>query len=180
MRRRTALSALLAVSLTALSASAALRSYGVSQVRFHADGPAGMDIDGKSDELSVSEKDGVVKVRARLTNLKTGISLRDKHLRGYLNTDKYPVATLSVPRTALKVPAAGGKVESTATGDFTLHGQTRKVPFKYKASAKNTSYRVQGSIKIDIRDFGVEVPCYLGVCVKPEVDVRVRFHLLDS
>jgi hypothetical protein len=40
-------------------------------------------------------------------------------------------------------------------------------------------YRVQSSIRIDLRDFGVEVPSYLGVRVDPDVAIRVDFSLRD-
>ena len=167
-RRPLILALLLAVATVAIPAYAALVSYGVAHVRFKIAGPAGMTINGKSEDLTVNEKDGVLMVEVPLTDLKTGIGLRDKHLRGYLNTKKYPKATLHVTRSALKVPANKESLEGKAQGRFTLHGKTREVPFTYKASNKNNQYRVQGRTKIDIRDFDIDVPCYLGVCTKPE------------
>ena len=69
--------------------------------------------------------------------------------------------------------------ETKAKGRLTLHGKTREIPFSYRANNRDNQYRVQGRTKIDIRDFGIDVPCYLGVCTKPDVEIDVRFHLRD-
>jgi polyisoprenoid-binding protein YceI len=178
-RRPLIIALLLSVATIAIPAYAALRSYGGAHVRFKVGGPAGMTIEGKADELTASEKDNVLTVVVPLSHLKTGMALRDKHLRGYLNTKKYPNATLAIARSALQMPADKKSINGKATGRLTLHGKTREVPFTYKASNRNNQYRVQGKTKLDIREFGIEVPCYLGVCTKPEVDVDVRFFLRE-
>lgn len=178
-RRPLSIALLLGIATIALPAFAAFRSYGLAHVRFQVAGPAGMTIIGKSEDLTAIEKDGVLTVDAPLTNLKTGIGLRDDHLRGYLNTKKFPVATLQVARSALQLPAEKKSLEGKAKGRFTLHGKTREVPFTYKASNRSGNYRVQGQTKIDIRDFDIDVPCYLGVCTKPDVEIDVRFFLRE-
>jgi polyisoprenoid-binding protein YceI len=164
----------------ALAASADLASIGGADVQFRAIGPAGMKIDGTSEKLSASEADGKLKIVAPLTNLKTGIGLRDKHLRGYLKTDKHPEATLVVERSKLKVPGDNQTVTGKARGDFTLNGVTKPIDFRYQAKRTGSDYHVQGLAKIDIRDFKVEVPCYLRVCVEPEVSISVKFKLRDK
>ncbi len=178
-RRPLLVALLLALAAIAVPAYAALQSYGLSRVRFKVAGPAGMIIKGKSDQLTASEKDGVLMIDVGLTNIETGIEVRDKHLRGYLNTKKYPKATLQVARSALQVPTDKKSLEAKATGRLTLHGKTREVPFTYRASKSSTAFRVQGRTKIDIRDFDIGVPCYLGVCTKPDVEIDVRFRLRE-
>ena len=178
-RRSLAIALLLTLTAIAIPAYAALRSYGVSQVRFKVAGPVGMTIKGKSDELTTSETEGVLVIEVPLGGLKTGIELRDKHLRGYLNTKTYPTATLRVARSALQLPANKKSTEAKAKGRLTLHGKTREIPFSYQASNRDDQYRVQGRTKIDIRDFDIDVPCYLGVCTKPDVEIDVRFYLRD-
>jgi len=164
----------------ALAASADLASIGAADVQFHVVGPAGMKIDGTSEKLSASETDGKLTISAPLTNLKTGIGLRDKHLRGYLKTDKHPQATLVVERSKLKQPGDNQIVQGRARGDFTLNGVTKAVNFDYKAKRTGSDYHVKGRTQIDIRDFKVEVPCYLGVCVEPQVTINVIFKLRDK
>lgn len=183
MTRRSklvSLAALAALTTVALVASATLKSIGTAQVGFLAIGPAGLKINGHSRDLSASEKDGKLTVVAPLTHLKTGISLRDRHLRGYLETDKHPNATLTVQRSKLKIPADHNVAHGSAVGRFTMHGVTKPVTFRYLAKRTGSDYHVQGLTHIDIRDFGVEVPCYLGVCVHPDVKIKVKFKLRET
>ena len=171
---------MMAVLGSAYSAWAGLSTVGGSDVQFLALGPAGMKINGNSSELAADEKDGKLTLTAPLTNLKTGIGLRDKHLRGYLHTDSHPKATLIVDRSKLKAPAEGQTSEGTATGDFTLNGVTKPLKFKYKAKRTGSDYHVQGMSEVNIKNYGIEQPCYLGVCVDPTVKLKVAFKLRDK
>jgi len=58
-----------------------------------------------------------------------------------------------------------------------MHGVTRPVRFRYRALRTGSDYHVQGLTQVDIRDFNVKVPCYLGVCVHPTV--KVKFELRE-
>lgn len=178
---RRMLTAATLVGLTvALTAQAAFKLAGDTDVRFQAVGPAGLSIDGEGTTLSVSETDGKLKVAAPLKGLKTGIELRDNHLKKTLNVEKHPEATLVVDRSALKLPDDNASVESTATGQFTLNGQTQSVPFTYRAKRTGSDYHVQGRTEINIEKFKIEQPCYLGVCVDPNVKIKVKFKLRDN
>jgi polyisoprenoid-binding protein YceI len=181
MTRRSIL-VLLGASVLSFSlvASAKLEGVGTPEVRALANGPGGMKIQCDSKDLKAEEKDGKIVLTAALTNIKTGIGLRDKHLRGYLKTDQHPNATLEVDKSKLKLPDDKKTTRGSATGQFTLHGVTKPVKFTYKAKRTGSDYHVQGLSEIDIRDFKIEVPCYLGVCVKPEVKLKVKFKLRDK
>jgi polyisoprenoid-binding protein YceI len=168
-----------AMATFSLLASADIKSNGPASVKFLAVGPAGLAINGTSSDLTASEKDGTLTIKAKLTNLKTGIGLRDKHLKGYLETEKYPEATLTVQRSALTVPGHNQTAERKSSGKLTLHGVTKPLKFDYQAKRSSSDYLVQGRTQIDIRDFGIEVPCYLGVCVKPDVKISVKFKLRE-
>jgi len=179
-RSRLILTSLIATSGFALSASAALESIGNSEVQFMALGPAGMKINGTSSQLSATEKDGKLVFTAPLTNLKTGIGLRDKHLKGYLHVDSHPSAKLSVDRSKLKLPADGQSVDSGATGDFTLNGVTKPAKFRYSAKRAGSDYLVSATTEVNIKDYNIEQPCYLGVCVDPNIKLKTTFKLRDK
>lgn len=180
MRKLPWLAATLFATAVPALAFAAFTRTGTPAVAFHATGPAGLKIDGKTAELEVSDSDGKVKISVPLANLDTGISLRNRHMREkYLEVGKYPRAELVVERSALKLPADGTEATGTATGQMTIHGQTKPVPFKYSARLSGGTYAVNGSAHINIKEFGIEVPSYLGVTVKPDVDIDVRFDAVD-
>lgn len=162
------------------AAHAALASIGESSVQFRASGPGGLKIDGEGSGLSAKEMGSQLVLVAPLTNLETGISLRDKHLRDAINADKHPEAKLAVERSALKFPANDQSLQGSAQGKFTLNGVTRSLSFDYKASRTGSDYHVQGLATVDITQFNLEQPCYLGVCVDKKVKLKVKFKLREQ
>jgi polyisoprenoid-binding protein YceI len=162
-------------------AGAMFRSRAPAQVSFVAIGPAGLRIEGKSDQLQLTDRPDAFVVTVPLAKLETGISLRDHHMHEkYLETPKYPNAQLAVARNAIQVPADGHEVEGTVPATLALHGRTKTVSVHYRASRQAKSYNVRGDLKVDFRDFGIEIPSYLGATVKPPVDVNVAFVLDET
>lgn len=154
---------------------------GTPSVVFTAAGPAGMKIEGKTGELDVTESNSSVKVSVKLAGLDTGIALRNKHMREkYLETDKFPTADLVVDRASLQSPQDGSDAAASAQAQITIHGQTKPVTIRYQAHRTGKAYDVQGTTHVNMNDFGISVPSYLGVTVKPDVDIAVRFSMLDS
>jgi polyisoprenoid-binding protein YceI len=159
-------------------AQSQLKSQGQTSVKFTASGPAGLSIEGTTSELMLSEADGQVRVTVPLGKLTTGISLRDKHMREkYLETPKYPTAELTTPSSAIKRPATGG--QSQASGQMTIHGVTKPVTIKYTARPEGKAYVVDGTTHVRLGDFGITVPSYLGVTVKPDIDIQVHFSAIE-
>lgn len=175
---RRVLGSALAVPL--LVTSLALASFvgtGSSEVAFRAKGPAGLTINGASHQLTTRTKDGKLLLVAPLAPLKTGIGLRDHHLRKYLETAKYPEARLEVALSSLKLPEDGKTSQGAFSGKLKLHGVEKPLAVKYRLQRSGSRYEAQGLARLDIRDFEIEVPCYLGVCVDPEVNLKVKFSM---
>ncbi len=185
-RRKRLCVAAVSLSLLSLSAAAghaALSSPTDSHVSFQVSGPAGLKIEGSTGELQVADDGGNVTITVPLGNLTTGISLRDKHLKDYLEASKYPTTTLTVARSALKVPSSAGggdRVEADAPGTLTLHGQTKPVSVHYDSKWDGSAFATHGKIHLVMTDFGIVVPSYLGVTVKPDVDVNATFKVTGS
>jgi len=174
------LSLLLLAALPA-AATAALKARQPSQVTFIAQGPAGLRIEGKSTDLQVTDRPDALVVTVPLAKLETGISVRDHHMQEkYLESQKYPNAQLAVSRTAIKFPTDGQTTEGTVPATLALHGQSKTVPVHYRATRQGRSYNVKGDLKVDFREFGIEIPNYLGATVKPPVDVNVAFVLDET
>jgi polyisoprenoid-binding protein YceI len=160
---------------------AALSSVTDSRVTFEAAGPAGMKIEGTTPELGVTDDGGNVVVTVPLANLSTGIGLRDHHMREkYLEVQKYPVATLTIARSVLKIPRSGEQAVADVPGTVQIHGQTRPVSVHYEAKGDGTAVEARGAFRINMNDFGITVPVYLGVTVKPDIDVSATFHVAGS
>ena len=95
-------------------------------------------------------------------------------------SQKYPNAQLAVARNAIKFPAEGQSSEGTVPATLALHGKSKTVPVHYTATRKGKAYDVKGDLKVDFREFGIEIPNYLGATVKPPVDVNVAFTLDET
>ena len=96
-----------------------------------------------------------------------------------ISTPQTPGGDAAIERSKLKMPADHQVAQASATGSFRLHGVTKRLEFKYRAKRMGSDYLVQGLTEVDIRDFGIEVPCYLGVCVHPKVKIKVKFKLRE-
>ena len=98
----------------------------------------------------------------------------------YLEVQKYPSATLTIARSALKFPRSRSRRRRTSRRTVQIHGQTRPTTVHYDAKGDGSSYSAHGTFHVNMNDFGIEVPSYLGVTVKPDVDVSAAFHVAGS
>lgn len=180
MRKVSFVQGVVAALAISFAASAQLVDAGDVDVGFLATGPGGLHIRGSGDGLSAREEKGNVLIRVPVTNLKTGIALRDQHLRKYIDAKRHSHATLEISRSKLKFPADDKKSTGRATGTFTLHGVSRQLEFDYTAARTGSDYHVQALATIDITDYQIEQPCYLGLCVDTKVKLKVKFKLREK
>ncbi len=182
MKPRSALwlSSAACVLLVSGLAAASYQQLGSKSASFHSSGPGGLAIDGKTQDVTVLEKDGKLTVSVKLTHLSTGIELRDSHMRDkYLEVGKYPDARFVVDVAALPKPN-GGKVEGDANGQLTVHGVTNPAKAHFVLQGPEGDVAVTGHINLKLPDYKIEVPSYFGVTVKPDVSVAVSFHVADK
>jgi polyisoprenoid-binding protein YceI len=162
--------------LVALPAMGAVERVGDASAKFSGTGPAGFKLEGKTNELSVKDDGQKVTFVVPLATLKTGIDLRDRHMREkYLQTDKYPHAVLVVPWSNIRLPDNGQSVTQTVTGQMTLHGKTKDVPVTYTVRKNGDVHQTTGKVPLNIKEFGIDIPSYLGVTVKPDIETEVAF-----
>lgn len=144
----------------------------------------GGSFDAKSSALTgsltgapqASTLDGSLTVDLR--TIDTGISLRNDHLREkYLEVDKgagYDKAVLTA--VALKgVNADTPEGKGTFTGSLTLHGVTKTVSGPVEIRKAGSGLRVKAAFPVNLPDYNIAEPRYLGVGVKNNVQVEVTF-----
>ena len=90
------------------------------------------------------------------------------------------IATLSVARSALKLPTGADKVEADATSTVNIHGKAKAITVHYEVKRDGAALATRGTFHINITDFGINVPSYLGVTVKPDVEVGANFRANGS
>lgn len=168
------------VALSAgILAHAAISRTGGATTSFRASGPAGMNIDGSTGEMSVADDGTTVTVTVPLGNLSTGIALRDKHMKDALEVASYPTAQITVARSALSIPDADGETSGDARGTMRLHGRANGMGFHYVAKRDGDVIEVRASGRLGMSDYGIQPPSYLGVTVKNDVSISTRFSVKD-
>ena len=171
----------LAFIVLPIAAEGHLTNASNARVGFNAVGPAGMQIVGSSDDLTVQEDAKGISVKVPLSKITTGIALRDRHMHEkYLEVGKFPNAELVVARSAVHEPAAGASADGSANGNMTIHGKSRSISFRYTAKRDGNVLHVSGSAPLNMNDFGIETPSYMGVHVKPDVELFFRFDVTDN
>ena len=169
---------LTAVLLVGGLVHAAITSPSGTSVLVSLQGTAGLRIEGTTHELTISEREDELVFDVPLSGVDTGIGLRNRHLRGYLDVAHFPRAELRVARSAVVFPAAGKGTESDTPGTLTIRGVSRPCTVHYRVEQWSAGdYRIRGTTRIDMRDFGIEPPSYLGVHVEPAVAVQVDFSV---
>ena len=136
------------------------------------------------------------KVKVPINNIKTGIDLRDEHMRSdmWLNAGKFPYAEFQL--TGLKNPSSkklidGQKVNATLVGKFSVHGTTKdiEVPatLTYFKESERTKAKAPGNLlvanaefKIKLSDYGVKIPSMVVGKVDEEVKITTNFVSSDA
>jgi hypothetical protein len=168
----------IAAILVPVAVGASLRGRGTPAVQFRATGNRGLKVTGRSPTLWVSDNGHVISVMVPLASLRTGVGLRDTHMRNkFLQTAQYPDIRLDVPWAVVRRPPPGGTVTAEASGLLHLHGRTRPLPFRYTARDEGTVTTVVGTFRLDIRDYGIQQPHFLGIRLTPLVDAEARFQV---
>jgi polyisoprenoid-binding protein YceI len=121
---------------------------------------------GRTDNVTASMTiDGTrvkdVTVTTDLRDLTSDNSFRDGRIKSEgLESDDFPEAkfVLSEPITLSAVPAAGDTIKTEATGDFTLHGVTKKVTIPLEGRWDGKQVQVVGNLPIVFSDYGITAP----------------------
>lgn len=142
--------------------------------------PVLISIEGKSGEpckgqivANGEDLSGTV-ITMGLDKLDTGIPLRNKHLKeNYLQTVKFPEAKL----TNLKVNDYNKQVQGKAsdrskfTADLEMHGVKKPISGTYEVKNGND---FRGTFQIEIVDFGIARPDFMGVRVVDKVTLDFK------
>lgn len=117
---------------------------------------------GESDKLHglIDLEKNLIDFYIDLNTLKTGIGLRDRHMRdNYLETDKYPFAEFS---GKLEEKVSLGRNQSKkvkAIGIFKIHGHEKTMEIDGTLTAVNTSEIVlEATFKVKLGDFDIAIP----------------------
>ncbi|HEY7750858.1 MAG TPA: YceI family protein [Ignavibacteriaceae bacterium] len=123
------------------------------------------------------------KVSIQTGSIRTGIDLRDEHLRSsnWLDADSYPEITFIIKSVSDIKQIEDNKLQAKVTGDFTAHGVTKEVKSnvtiayldeneKTRAIAPGDFLGVEAKFYIKLSDYNVSNVA-LGVRVSEDIEV---------
>lgn len=154
------------------------------KVEFQAVGrPAAIKINGQSPgpqgELK-TRMDGTDQIldgeiQLDLEKLDTGIGMRDRHMKEkYLETGKFKNAVLKLKsaRIPVKILNEGGDAQVKAL--LSLHGVEKPVDLEMKFTKAGSEITNKSSFKIQLTDYGIEIPKFSGITVANDVQVEIE------
>lgn len=126
------------------------------------------------------------KVTVSVASIKTGIDLRDEHMRdaGWLDAAKYPEITFEIKKVSDVKVVADNKVSAKVTGNYTMRGVTKEVTadatLTYLDESETTKSRapgdllgVQAKFNVKLSDYGVNNKV-VGQKVSENIEVSVN------
>ena len=165
---------------------------GRNQATFYSETPL-EDITGMSSDVwgSVSfdsediENTLEGEISISTASLKTGIELRDKHIRSedWLDAEKFPTISFKIVNIKNVEKIKGNKIKALVTGEFTVRGVTKEgnaeVTLVYLEESEMTKMKMPGDLlsirakfNIKLSDYGVQHMA-LGKKVSDEIEINV-------
>lgn len=147
--------------------------------------PAMLKIHGESPgpQGNLTLKDAKVSgsVKVDLQSLKTGIDLRDDHMKKkYLQVETFPVAELVLQELSLpmKIGEINKKVtDQKFTATLKLHGVSKPVDGTYDVEPLGKTLKVHAAFGLKLSDFNIDIPSYAGLKVADSVDIETSFEV---
>lgn len=179
--------ALLLAAQTSLAAIELKTSKTAGLIEFEATGrPSMIKIKGHGEGatskfiLAGNQLKGVVSFN--LDSLKTGIDLRDEHMKEkYLKTKTNPTALMKIPSVTLP---AGWSLQNAEVKNLAfnailrLNGVEKAIKGQLNIGAAPLSSQAEFEIKLS--DFQIEIPQYLGIKVADTVKIKVALNNIET
>lgn len=124
-----------------------------------------------------------VDITADMTRLESDQSRRDNFIKNQgLQTARFTTATFktTAPIQLPSAPVQGQKMTVDATGDLTLHGQTKRVTVPLEAVWNGATIDVSGKLDVTLADFGIEKINVPSVSVDTEGKLEVSLTFVPS
>ena len=146
--------------LQALNAQSAVYQTRTGEAKFVSEAPKETVVGVSSflnGRISLASKE--VDFYLDLSTIKTGIALRDEHMReNYLEVDKFPFAEFFGTMTQAFDPNKQGLQPVEVKGTFTVHGQSQEVTITGTAEVTSEGIEILASWPIQLSDYQIPIP----------------------
>ena len=100
---------------------------------------------------------------------KSDKSDRDDHMYKEVDTLKFKLATYTIS-SVTKVDNDTYKIK----GKLDFHGVSKELEAKAKITATNSEVTMDATSMILVSEYGIKMPCMVFMCVRDQVDLRVK------
>ncbi len=127
-------------------------------------------VDAVCDDATVAlDPPPQMHVEFPIEGLASGNGLQDRQMWKLLDSKRNPIV-----RADLRELRGLGGNRYAAGGEITLCGRSRRYDGELTIALNGARMSVDGDLRLDIRDFGIQPPRFLTLTVQPEVNVRLR------
>lgn len=142
------------------------------------------EFEGKSNVLNglIDLDKNLLDFFVDLNTLKTGIGLRDSHMReNYLETDKFPFAEFTGKMESMPDLAEGEKKPVKAVGIFKIHGIEREIEvLGFLTKIQNGKIELETSFDILLSDYNIPIPKLVFYELAEEQKVTIKATLTQK
>ena len=120
--------------------------------------------------LKLEQLEAVVAVGS----LKTGIKLRDEHMRKYIfETSDGQVPDVRFSADNAECPKNGAGYACSASGNLAIRGTPRPFTIELKVARNGEGFHVTGDGKLSLSAYGIDRPSQFGVRTEDEVKIHL-------
>jgi len=116
------------------------------------------------------------RVEIRVAEMRTGVGLRDTHLRNAMQADRLPLMTFELVGVD-PGPAHGDTIPLVYQGHLTIHGVTRTVRVPGWVILRQPGAVVHASFPIDMREYQVDPPTRFLGAIRVDPVTQITLHL---
>jgi Tol biopolymer transport system component len=124
----------------------------------------------------------VVTMTVDLRTITSDAPNRDRAMRRILETDKYPIAEF-ISTGAQNLPdryQEGQEVAFKLLGTLKIHGIGRPATFDVRGTLAGTTVIGSATTVVSMKDYGIDMPSFLGLTVDDSVTLTVRFTAREA
>jgi len=138
-----------------------------------------VEADNKNVTALLNIKTGDFATLALVKAFKFKIALMEEHFNeNYLESDDFPKATFKGQFENFDMAKLNeGEQKHVLNGELTIHGQTKKIKLYPMLSIKDGKITMNTSFKINLEDYGVEIPSIVKGQIAEDVHTVLNFEL---
>ena len=149
------------------------------QISFYSEAPV-ENIEATNNKVTAitDVKSGAIEFAVLMKAFLFEKALMQEHFNeNYVESDKYPKAKFVGKITDSKLLSKKGTHKTTAEGELTIHGETKKITVPVELVVGDTEIAVNTKFTITLADYKIEIPTVVKDNISKTIDITVKTNL---